>query len=396
MEELGERRRPFAPGVAEQLVDNLRQVRVPGQETTIAGQYVEPVQLQVVCYQLWENLERGTGEAGIAEQSENPDQSNQSNPSDKSTPEITLTDLAAAGDVDQALTQFYEETLAFALADPAAAGISERQLRAWFDGELITEAGARGLVHQGKQESGGLPNGCRASLAETFLSARRNPRWRRLDRAGARPVCGADPRKQRGVVPSASERACSARPRCGMSKAAPRACSCGTKPWPRPRRGRRPIRTSWTPNEQAFLAACREAQKAAERERRQSRRIRMLAVAAVVISILAIGVAIFAWTQTQKANASAELASANAKLAQDRIAQVGKAVGDLGIERLLSMASQLDEAGDTSGATTLLATAVSAKPALLTDLNGDTLTADSCEAPGIPAANSGKPGSQPA
>ena len=48
--------RPFAPGVAEQLVDNLRQVRVPGQEHTVPGQYVEPVQLQVVCYQMWENL----------------------------------------------------------------------------------------------------------------------------------------------------------------------------------------------------------------------------------------------------------------------------------------------------------------------------------------------------
>ncbi|MBK6431387.1 hypothetical protein [Candidatus Amarolinea dominans] len=48
--------RPFAEGVAEQLADNLRQVRVPGQEATVAGQYVEPVQLQVVCYQLWEGL----------------------------------------------------------------------------------------------------------------------------------------------------------------------------------------------------------------------------------------------------------------------------------------------------------------------------------------------------
>ena len=48
--------RPFAAGAAEQLVEDLRQVRVPGQETTIPGQYVEPVQLQVVCYQLWERL----------------------------------------------------------------------------------------------------------------------------------------------------------------------------------------------------------------------------------------------------------------------------------------------------------------------------------------------------
>ena len=50
--------RPFAPGVAERLVDDLRQVRVTGRQGTIAGQYVEPVQLQVVCYQLWERLHR--------------------------------------------------------------------------------------------------------------------------------------------------------------------------------------------------------------------------------------------------------------------------------------------------------------------------------------------------
>jgi hypothetical protein len=47
--------RPFAPGVAETLVDNLRQIRVhDGQERP--GQFVEPVQLQVVCYQLWQHL----------------------------------------------------------------------------------------------------------------------------------------------------------------------------------------------------------------------------------------------------------------------------------------------------------------------------------------------------
>ncbi len=84
LEELGGR--PFASGVAEKLVDNLRQVRVPGLETTIAGPYVEPVQLQVVCYQLWENLGRGAGETGLAKPSANPDQSNQSNQSNRRNP----------------------------------------------------------------------------------------------------------------------------------------------------------------------------------------------------------------------------------------------------------------------------------------------------------------------
>ncbi|MBP7961458.1 MAG: WD40 repeat domain-containing protein [Caldilineaceae bacterium] len=139
-------RRPFALGVAEKLVDDLRQVRVPGQESTVAGQHVEPVQLQVVCYQMWEKLAKGTEES-----------------------QITFKDLAEAGDVNQALIQFYVETLAAALADPAAAGMSERQLRGWFDKKLITEAGTRGLVHQGEVETGGLPNGVVRVLQKQFL-----------------------------------------------------------------------------------------------------------------------------------------------------------------------------------------------------------------------------------
>ena len=68
-----------------------------------------------------------------------------------------------------ALTQFYEETLAAALADPAVTGVSERQLRTWFDHELITEAGTRGLVQQGKEETAGLPNAVIHALQRRFL-----------------------------------------------------------------------------------------------------------------------------------------------------------------------------------------------------------------------------------
>ena len=60
---------PFAPGVAERLVDDLRRIKTlpsPVKDGTlrgagegssgVLGPYVEPVQLQVVCQQLWENL----------------------------------------------------------------------------------------------------------------------------------------------------------------------------------------------------------------------------------------------------------------------------------------------------------------------------------------------------
>jgi hypothetical protein len=141
--------RPFAPGVAEKLVDNLRQIRIIGQSNTVLGQYVEPVQLQVICYQLWENIKHQI-------------------PSQKPS-QITDADLQAAGDVDQALVQFYDVTLAAVLADPAAAGISERLLRTWFNEQVITEAGTRGLVYQAERETGGLPNALVSMLQNYFL-----------------------------------------------------------------------------------------------------------------------------------------------------------------------------------------------------------------------------------
>ncbi|MCB0205680.1 MAG: hypothetical protein KDH89_12740, partial [Anaerolineae bacterium] len=138
--------RPFAPGVAEKLVDDLRRVRVPGQEEPVAGQYVEPVQLQVVCFQLWERLQ-------AAEDSDSAVQTGAL---------ITESDLAEAGDVDQALTRFYTDSLDAVLAEPAvqAEAVTERALRAWFDRELITETGIRNTVFRNgaSGHTGSLPN----------------------------------------------------------------------------------------------------------------------------------------------------------------------------------------------------------------------------------------------
>lgn len=138
--------RPFAPGVAESLVDNLRQIRVgvqtPGQAETQLGQFVEPVQLQVVCYQLWENLK------------------------DKTAGEITRQDLQELGDVDKALAQFYEQAIAEVVEKDL---VSEIEVRNWFETQLITEAGTRGLVYRGVAETGGLPNQAVDLLVSRFL-----------------------------------------------------------------------------------------------------------------------------------------------------------------------------------------------------------------------------------
>lgn len=133
--------RPFAPGVAETLVDNLRQIRVQNGRSR-PGQFVEPVQLQVVCYQLWQQL---------AERPPGP---------------ITLQDVEELGDVDRALAQFYEQALASVMQET---GFPELQLRNWFDHQLITEAGTRGTVYQGADQTAGLDTEVVRLLADQFL-----------------------------------------------------------------------------------------------------------------------------------------------------------------------------------------------------------------------------------
>ncbi|MDX1613104.1 MAG: M14 family zinc carboxypeptidase [Candidatus Promineifilaceae bacterium] len=133
--------RPFEQGVAAELVDNLRQVRTGGGPSHL-GPSVEPVQLQVVCFQLWENL--------------------------RSRPlgPITSKDLSELGNVDSTLAQFYEEALQTVLAQTT---VSEALLRHWFERELITEAGTRGLVYQGANHTGSLPNEAVHLLANKYL-----------------------------------------------------------------------------------------------------------------------------------------------------------------------------------------------------------------------------------
>jgi WD40 repeat protein len=130
--------RPFAPGVAEKLVDGLRRVRrrqPDGSDTVSLLQYVEPVQLQLVCREVWEKSASHAFGALI-----------------------TAEDLAQAGDADQILVRFYDESLFMALLEPSDNKVSERQLRTWFDQKLIGAEGTRLQVFQGDRETAGLPN----------------------------------------------------------------------------------------------------------------------------------------------------------------------------------------------------------------------------------------------
>jgi tetratricopeptide (TPR) repeat protein len=126
-------RRHFAPDVAEKLVEDLLKIKVVSDhETTLeaVGEYVEPVQLQVVCSGLWDKL-----------------------PAE--TQEITFEYLQDFGDVTDALSGFYEESIK---ETAQKAGVTEGRLRKWFEQTLLTPAGTRGTVFRGAAETGGLPN----------------------------------------------------------------------------------------------------------------------------------------------------------------------------------------------------------------------------------------------
>jgi tetratricopeptide (TPR) repeat protein len=132
----------FAPGVAEELVDNLTKIHVEDvfhKPTITKGEYVEPVHLQVVCQRLWNKVVS------------------------QSLTQITRDQLE---DVDAALKEFYEE----AVHDTAKqTRIKENVIRDWCEDKLITTTGTRSIIHQEYDSTGGLSNEAVSVLASKHL-----------------------------------------------------------------------------------------------------------------------------------------------------------------------------------------------------------------------------------
>jgi WD40 repeat protein len=148
----------FDTTAAQKLIDDLRRVKVQQLDGSVAeqlGAYIEPVQLQVVCRRLWDQL-------------------------DASDNQITLEDLAKVGDVDNALAGYYRrsvEDVAVATQTP------ERTIRDWCEQSLISKQGIRGQVLQGPEQSNGLNNAVIGKLINTHLvrsDKRRGATWYEL------------------------------------------------------------------------------------------------------------------------------------------------------------------------------------------------------------------------
>ncbi|HEX8560237.1 MAG TPA: hypothetical protein VF668_19225 [Pyrinomonadaceae bacterium] len=152
----GGRRVYFSNTAVKTLVEDLRSVfvqRIDGDVEEAKGPYVEPVHLQVVCRRLWaETVKRRwaceDGDLVIGQE-----------------------DIRTGGEVSKALADYYAETVAEIAAEsnPEWPGSKERQIRDWFEKNLITEQRLRGQVLQSAQVSHGLDNRIIRKLVDAFI-----------------------------------------------------------------------------------------------------------------------------------------------------------------------------------------------------------------------------------
>jgi WD40 repeat protein len=111
----------FTKAAAEELMNNLRRTRIQNLDGSVeiqTGEYVEPIQLQVVCRRLWQKL--------------NEDHHI-----------IDKNDLDNMGDVDESLAAYYEDSVKQAALEGE---VDERIIREWFSKQLITKEGFRSQV----------------------------------------------------------------------------------------------------------------------------------------------------------------------------------------------------------------------------------------------------------
>lgn len=265
----------FTDAAAEKLVNDLRKVQVQqpdGTTTEQLGRHVEPVQLQVVCRRLWEQL-----------------------PADAE--QIGETDVEAVGDVDTALADYYADRVKAAAGNT---GIRERAIREWFGRQLITEQGIRGQVLRGPERSQGLDNQAISPLVDAHLvraEKRLNAIWYELshDRL-LEPVrnnnalwfeAHLSPLQRQADLWDNQSRSSGLLLRDEVLQDA--------ETWAAEHQD------ELLPVERDFLAACREARAQAQRERRKNRFIQGLAVVATICLVVAIYFFVQANTQRKEA-----------------------------------------------------------------------------------------------
>ncbi|HET9222789.1 MAG TPA: ATP-binding protein, partial [Roseiflexaceae bacterium] len=272
----------FGDAAARALTDDLRRVKVQRPDGTLEGQlgpYVEPVQLQVVCYRLWSQL-----------------------PADDL--EIGLDDIAAVGDVDGALTAYYVERVA---EIATATGVGERAIRDWFDHQLITEQGIRGQVLQGADRSAGLDNRAIWPLIDAHLvrgEKRRGATWFELAHDRLIEPIRTDNAAWREANLSVLQRQAALWDR----QSRPEGLLLRDAELAEAERWAAAHADVLTSVEQEYLETGRNLREVITRARRANRRVRILAVVASLAFVVAVALAGLALVTSQQAGQAALVA----------------------------------------------------------------------------------------
>lgn len=139
----------FAPGAAVRLVRQLTGHKAADDDlpetddAAVGGLAVEPVQLQVVCFRMWDKL--GTRTV------------------------VSPDDVDKLADVENALAGYYRDRVEQAAAK---SGAGEAEIRNWCGSALITPGGVRAIVQEGPGLDPGLPPDAITQLVNAFLVRR--------------------------------------------------------------------------------------------------------------------------------------------------------------------------------------------------------------------------------
>lgn len=156
--------RSFEIDVAQKLVQCLR-----GSDL-----YVETVQLQVVCLQLWQSLATIEGEKitmdNVVEIAANL---TTREPNDDSIVQETADPLVVF--IDNAMASYYQQAINAILHHPDVS-MAEHELRNWFSTKLITASGTRNLLARGETETDGIPEAVVKLLDEDYYLVRNDMR----------------------------------------------------------------------------------------------------------------------------------------------------------------------------------------------------------------------------
>jgi hypothetical protein len=270
----------FTDAAAQALADDLRRVLVQRPDGTTEeqlGAYVEPVQLQVVCYRLWSQLSPDADEIGVDA-------------------------VAAVGDVDSALTAYYVERVA---TIAGATGVRERAIRDWFDTQLITEQGIRGQVLQGTDHSAGLANRAIWPLIDAHLvrgEKRRGATWFELahDRL-IEPV-----RKDNAAWRAANLSVLQRQAALWDRQSRPEGLLLRDAALAEAERWAAAHAEELTSTEHEYLESSRSLREIILRARRANRRVRILAAVASLAFVIAVALAALAFGARQQAVEAAQ------------------------------------------------------------------------------------------